>query len=168
MKVLLSWIREFVDIDESAEAIGRRLSLRGLALEGLEACTLASPPASGGDGRFEDALPYYTRAHRLDPQFDLSLHFLGRTLLNLGRFDEAEIAFKRRLALAPRSDMTRFYLACLYGRTGRHEEARRYWHEVFEVNPNFSIDHFKRAMPYKDPGVLGRLVDGLREAGISL
>ncbi len=56
MKVLLSWIREFVDIDESAEAIGRRLSLRGLALEGLEACTLASPPASGGDGRFEDAL----------------------------------------------------------------------------------------------------------------
>jgi phenylalanyl-tRNA synthetase beta chain len=37
MKVLLSWIREFVDIDESAEAIGRKLSLRGLALEGLEA-----------------------------------------------------------------------------------------------------------------------------------
>ena len=36
MKVLLSWLREFVDIDESAEAIGRKLSLRGLALEGLE------------------------------------------------------------------------------------------------------------------------------------
>ena len=37
MKVLLSWIREFVDVTESAEDIGRRLSLRGLALEGLEA-----------------------------------------------------------------------------------------------------------------------------------
>jgi phenylalanyl-tRNA synthetase beta chain len=36
MKVLLSWVREFVDIDESAEAIGRKLSMRGLALEGLE------------------------------------------------------------------------------------------------------------------------------------
>ncbi len=36
MKVLLSWVREFVDIDETAEAIGRTLSLRGLALEGLE------------------------------------------------------------------------------------------------------------------------------------
>jgi len=36
MKVLLSWVREFVDIDEPAEAIGRRLSLRGLALDGLE------------------------------------------------------------------------------------------------------------------------------------
>jgi len=36
MKVLLSWVREFVDVDEPAEAIGRKLSLRGLALEGLE------------------------------------------------------------------------------------------------------------------------------------
>ena len=36
MKVLLSWIREFVDVDDSAEAVGRRMSMRGLALEGLE------------------------------------------------------------------------------------------------------------------------------------
>ena len=36
MKVLLSWIREFVDVPESAEAIGKLLSVRGLALEGLE------------------------------------------------------------------------------------------------------------------------------------
>jgi len=37
MKVLLSWIREFVDVPEPAEAIGELLSVRGLALEGLEA-----------------------------------------------------------------------------------------------------------------------------------
>ena len=48
-------------------------------------------------GRHEDAVALYTRAYRLDPQFDMSLHFLGRALLALGRFDEAEIAFKRRL-----------------------------------------------------------------------
>jgi len=36
MKVLLSWIREFVDVPESAEEIGKVLSVRGLALEGLE------------------------------------------------------------------------------------------------------------------------------------
>jgi phenylalanyl-tRNA synthetase beta chain len=36
MKVLLSWIREFVDAPGSAEDIGRRMSLRGLALEGLQ------------------------------------------------------------------------------------------------------------------------------------
>lgn len=118
-------------------------------------------------GRYEDAVALYTRAHRLDPQFDLSLHFLGRALLSLGRFDEAEIAFKRRLTLAPRSDMTRFYLACLYGRIGRYEEARRYWREILEINPSFSVDHLKRVLPYRDPDLLDRLVDGLREAGVS-
>jgi phenylalanyl-tRNA synthetase beta chain len=36
MKVLLSWIREFVDVPEPAEEIGKLLSVRGLPLEGLE------------------------------------------------------------------------------------------------------------------------------------
>ncbi|OCP37118.1 adenylate/guanylate cyclase domain-containing protein [Ensifer sp. LC163] len=157
----LCWMRCF---DEAERAAQRAIELD----PNSASCHTALGTIRDFQGRYEDALPFYTRAHRLDPQFDLSLHFLGRTLLNLGRFGEAEIAFKRRLALAPRSDMTRFYLACLYGRTGRHEEARRYWHEVFEVNPNFSIDHLRRALPYRDPNVLDRLADGLREAGVSI
>ena len=36
MKVLLSWLREFVDVPASGEEIGARLSLRGFALEGIE------------------------------------------------------------------------------------------------------------------------------------
>jgi phenylalanyl-tRNA synthetase beta chain len=36
MKVPLSWIREFVDVPGTAEEIGARMSLRGLALEGIE------------------------------------------------------------------------------------------------------------------------------------
>ena len=36
MKVLLSWLKEFVDVDASADEIGARLSLRGFALEGIE------------------------------------------------------------------------------------------------------------------------------------
>ncbi|MEZ5287905.1 MAG: phenylalanine--tRNA ligase subunit beta [Vicinamibacterales bacterium] len=42
MKVLYSWLREFVDVGKPAEEVGRRLSLRGLALEGLD-------PAGEGD-----------------------------------------------------------------------------------------------------------------------
>ncbi len=36
MKVLLSWLREFVDVPGTPEEIGARMSLRGLALEGIE------------------------------------------------------------------------------------------------------------------------------------
>ncbi len=36
MKAPLSWLREFVDVPESPEDIGKRMSMRGLALEGIE------------------------------------------------------------------------------------------------------------------------------------
>jgi phenylalanyl-tRNA synthetase beta chain len=36
MKVPLSWLREFVDVPGSAEEIGAQMSVRGLALEGIE------------------------------------------------------------------------------------------------------------------------------------
>lgn len=161
LSLVLSWMRRLDEAERAAER----------AIE-LDPNSASAYTALGSirdfEGRHEDALALYTRANRLDPQFDLSLHFLGRALLSLGRFDEAEAAFKRRLTLAPRSDMTRFYLACLYGRIGRHEDARRYWREVLEVNPNFSFDHLKQALPYREPDLLDRLVDGLREAGVSI
>ncbi len=36
MKIPLSWVREFVDVKDSAEDIGKLMGVRGLALEGLE------------------------------------------------------------------------------------------------------------------------------------
>ena len=42
MRVLYSWLRDFVDVPDGPAEVGRRLSLRGLALEGLE-------PAPAGD-----------------------------------------------------------------------------------------------------------------------
>ncbi|NGO50931.1 adenylate/guanylate cyclase domain-containing protein [Allomesorhizobium camelthorni] len=161
LAIALTWMRRLEEAESSAE--------RAVALDPNSGDAYTSlGNIRDFQGRHEDAVALYTRAHRLDPQFDMSLHFLGRALLTLGRFDEAEIAFRRRLTLAPRSDMTRFYLACLYGRTGRHEEARRYWQETLEVNPNFSVGHLKQILPYRDPDTLDRLVEGLREAGISV
>ena len=119
-------------------------------------------------GRYDEAVPLYTRAFRLDPQFDMSLHFMGRALLALGRYDEAEIAFKRRLSLQPRSDMSRFYLACIYGLRGDDDAAHHVWHEMLEVNPKFSVTHLKRALPYRDTGLIDRLIEGLRKAGIDV
>ena len=36
MKVLVSWLRDFVDVTASAEEIARTISVRGFAVEGLE------------------------------------------------------------------------------------------------------------------------------------
>ncbi|MGH9384023.1 MAG: phenylalanine--tRNA ligase subunit beta [Vicinamibacterales bacterium] len=58
MKVHFSWIREFVDVTDSADAVGRRLSQRGLALEGLEPW-----PDGGGD---DAVLDFDVTANRPD------------------------------------------------------------------------------------------------------
>jgi adenylate cyclase len=160
LALALAWRR---DLDEAARAAEHALAL---------------DPNSGNahtalgnmrefQGRPEDAVVLYESAYRLDPQFDMTLHFLGRALLSLGRYDEAEAAFRRRLGLAPRSDMSRFYLACLYGSTARYEEARRIWGEMMEVSPGFSVEHLKCALPYRDPNLLDRLIEGLHHAGIA-
>jgi adenylate cyclase len=160
LALALAWMR---DLDEAARAAEHALA--------LDPNSGDAHTALGNmrefQGRPEDAVVLYESAYRLDPQFDMTLHFLGRALLSLGRYDEAEAAFRRRLGLAPRSDMSRFYLACLYGSTTRHEEARRIWGEMMEVNPGFSVEHLKRALPYRDSHLLDRVMEGLHHAGIA-
>ena len=117
-------------------------------------------------GRHESAIDLLRQALRLDPQYDLALQFLGRALFSLERYDDAEASFKRRLIRAPRSDMTRAYLASLYGHTGRHEEARQIWRELLKINPDFSVEHLRRVLPYRDPAWFDRFFSGLQNAGL--
>jgi len=50
MKVLLSWLREFVDVREGADEIARVMSLRGFAVEGIESVGLpAGASAKAGE-----------------------------------------------------------------------------------------------------------------------
>jgi phenylalanyl-tRNA synthetase beta chain len=57
MKALLSWLREFVDVPGTAESIGAKMSLRGLALEGVE---------SHGPGNDDAVLDFDVTANRPD------------------------------------------------------------------------------------------------------
>jgi phenylalanyl-tRNA synthetase beta chain len=66
VKVLLSWIRDFVGVPGTAEEIGQRMSLRGLPLEGLETVVPgASPPWSTNQGA-DAVLDFEVTANRPD------------------------------------------------------------------------------------------------------
>jgi phenylalanyl-tRNA synthetase beta subunit len=43
MKVLVSWLREFVDVPGTAEEIARTMSVRGFAVEGIESVIGSGP-----------------------------------------------------------------------------------------------------------------------------
>jgi adenylate cyclase len=117
-------------------------------------------------GRHEDAVSLFERALKLHPQYGMALQYLGRAQFALGRYDEAERTFTRRLIHSPRSDMTRAFLASLYGHTGRAQDAHRLWQEVMELNSDFSVEHIRRVLPFRDPLWFDRFVDGLSKVGL--
>ena len=118
-------------------------------------------------GQHEQAIESFERALRLDPEMNLWIHACGRAQFALERYDEAEATFKRRLIHMPKSDVTRAYLASLYGHTARPAEARNIWHELMAINPQYTIEHTVRILPYSNPAPLEQFVEGLRKAGLA-
>ena len=73
---------------------------------------------------------------------------------------------KRRLLRKPDSDISRVALAAIYGPMGNAGESRAEWAEAMRINPNYSLEHRRDTLPYKNPADFEHLVDGLRKAGV--
>ena len=66
MKVLYSWLKDFVDVPDGPAEVGRRLSLRGLALEGLEAVGPGEMPPGVAPVPDDAVLDFDVTANRPD------------------------------------------------------------------------------------------------------
>jgi len=119
-------------------------------------------------GRSAEALPCFERAMALDPLCPgMWLHFQGQAYYQLQRYVEAEAVLKRRIFRTPETDASRVLLAATYGQMGRLNEAREQWREALSVNPNYSLEHRRKVLPYKSPADFEAVVDGLRKAGLA-
>lgn len=69
--------------------------------------------------------------------------------------------------MAAITDIFRVLLAASYGHLGRIAEAKAEWTEALRLNPDYSLEHRRQVLPYKDPSNFDRLVEGLRKAGFA-
>ena len=113
------------------------------------------------------AVPHIEQAIRLDPAIkQLYVHFLGSAYLVAGDYKAAASLFRERIQLAPKTDLSRAFLVVALGHLGEADEARRVWRELMEINPKYSFAEHVARLPFRNQADVGRLAEGLREAGI--
>ena len=120
-------------------------------------------------GDCDAAIAHLHEAIKLDPAFShQSAHFLGTACLVKGDYEGAVRWLTQRIRLSPRTDLSRGYLASALGHLGRFEDARAVWQELREVNPAYSLRDHVGKVPFRDPSVPARILDGVRRSGIDV
>jgi adenylate cyclase len=117
--------------------------------------------------RFNEAIPFFEEAIRLDPYPSSPLfRLLGSAYSAVGRNDDALKAFENTLKLNPNDIFAHLGLAVSYGELGREEQARAEGREVLRLHPKFSLDYFAKTLTYKDQSFVDRRIELLRKAGL--
>ena len=118
-------------------------------------------------GRYEDALEECEKALRLDPLNPISPMYQKCATYNvMRRHEEAIATCKIVIDLSPKYAPAYFQLALAYSSLDQMDEARAAASGILKIYPNFSVEDFVKAIPYKKEADRDLLIDGLRKAGL--
>jgi adenylate cyclase len=117
--------------------------------------------------RSKEAIPIIQKAIRLNPHGSTSAFaVLGLAYTLTDRFEEAVSAYQQAILRSPDNIFAHLCLASAYIRMGQEKEAGLEAAEVLRINPNFSLENFAKALPFKDQSVVDRFTGDLRKAGL--
>ena len=118
-------------------------------------------------GRYEDAIPYYTKAFRLSPHPPpMWSVMLAWTYSAMGQHEEAIRILKRIAEKQPDLPVAHSMLVGEYWYNGREDDARKEAAEVLRIDPTFSIERSFSNLPFKDQTPLRRGKEALYKAGL--
>jgi TolB-like protein/class 3 adenylate cyclase len=118
-------------------------------------------------GQSEEAIGLLKKAIRLNPRYPVNyLVRLGAAYSLARQYEEALAVLQGASLRNPNLLPPHLYLAANYSELGRDAEARAEAAEVLRINPDWSLEAWKRRVPYKDPAMLERRLAALRKAGL--
>ncbi len=94
-----------------------------------------------GSGRLPEAIPHFTEALRLRPDYPQARVGLGSALASLGRLDEARAQFEEALRLRPDFADAHYNLGLILRATGHIPEAAAQFTEALRLKPSFPEAH---------------------------
>jgi len=119
-------------------------------------------------GRPEEAIGIVRKAMRLNPN-PPHLYYvwiLGRAYHLTKQYEEAIPLLQRVVTRYPDYVPAHADLVIIYSELGRKGEAQAEVAELLRINPNLSLEWVRQTVPFKDPAVLERFLEGLRKAGL--
>jgi adenylate cyclase len=122
-------------------------------------------------GDFETAITLLKQAMRLNPYYPVwYLVRLGMCYRMIGRYEESAVALETSLERMKKSgtgnERGYLYLATTYSMMGRVAEAKSLVTEALEINPEMTIELWRKRFQYKDPAHTERILEALRMAGL--
>jgi adenylate cyclase len=120
-------------------------------------------------GRYERVADWITRAKRLnpvDPEAFRSDQILAFVAIAGAEYGEAVNWSTKALLSVPNWPPGLWTAAVSNSLAGNVTEAKDYVRQLREVAPNSSIGHYRRILPFREPVLLNRVIEGLRLAGL--
>jgi adenylate cyclase len=115
----------------------------------------------------ELAIKLLKRAFRLNPIPPTHYYdFLAIAYRNIGKYEKAIELCTKGLSGDPDNLSANLTLTITYSLLNRTEEARKAAEEVLRIDPNFSLEYYAMAIPYKHKETGDKFVDALRKAGL--
>jgi len=119
-------------------------------------------------GKPQEAIVHFKIAMRYSPiyPFWYDSH-LGLSYHLTGQYEKAIDALKKAIERGPDSVwFPHVRLAAVYSDLGREEEARAQAEEVLRIKPDFSVENYAKANPFKDSAIVEHRKELLRKAGL--
>ena len=116
--------------------------------------------------RYEEAMKEFERAIRLDPFNSYTLHQIAVNYFMMRRYEDSLSFSMKALERLPKALPVHLNLTMTYSSLNMMEEARAAASDVLKINPNFSLEPFAMAQPYKYEEDTDHIIDALRKAGL--
>jgi adenylate cyclase len=119
-------------------------------------------------GEHERAIEILEANMHLDPFpiLDYSSGFMAHANYLLKRYEEAVRLLRECTSRLPNLQWPHYLLASAYAQLRQPEKARKEAAEVLRINPDFTIERFRRLVVFKNPKDDEHLIVGLRKAGL--
>ena len=118
-------------------------------------------------GKPQEAILSYKKAMRLSPFYPAwYLSRLGVCYHLTGQYDKAIETLKQGIKRKPDQYFIHVRLAAVYSDLGRDQEARAEATEVLRIKPDFTIEAYAKANPFRNSVIVKRRKELLRKAGL--